>query len=194
LNRIRTELCAGAGLALLVLVLSAGCSSPDASHNSAPAPFKLNKQESVEFTPADDEFGERRAAAESANRVRKGDESRAPNEMTEGELYALPKFTVTRKGFLNFGLSVVTNTEVTLGGKIEWMRIGVVLPDSPAGRQGLFTGIEILAIDDQPVAELTREDMLHALFEREAGERLRLLVYSRQLGSLPRFVLLGLRP
>jgi C-terminal processing protease CtpA/Prc len=71
------------------------------------------------------------------------------------------------------------------------MRIGVVLPDSLAAREGLFTGIEILAIDGRPVAELTREDMLHSLFEREAGEQVRLLVYSRPFGPLPRFVTLG---
>jgi C-terminal processing protease CtpA/Prc len=85
---------------------------------------------------------------------------------------------------------VVTNTEVALGGTIEWMRVGVVLPESPAARAGLFTGIEIMAINNAPVSELSREEMLHQLFERESGEQVRLLVYSRQFGPLPRFVAL----
>jgi hypothetical protein len=168
----------------------AGCQGPAANEGATRAPFRLNPARSVEITPADDEFDQHRVEAGSTGRHRKRQDSAAPAEMTEGELYALPKFTVTRKGFLNFGLSVVTNTEVTLGGKIEWMRVGVVLPGSPAAHQGLFTGIEILAIDDRPVAELTREDMLHALFERESGEQVRLLVYSRQFGPLPRFITL----
>lgn len=168
-----------------------GCQGPSKPDAAGRATFKLNPARSVEITPADGEFDQRRAEAGSAGGKRKRQDSAAPAEMTEGELYALPKFTVTRKGFLNFGLSVVTNREVTLGGKIEWMRIGVVLPDSPAAHQGLFTGIEILAIDDRPVAELSREDMLHALFERESGEQVRLLVYSRPFGPLPRFVTLG---
>jgi PDZ domain len=171
-----------------------GCQGPAGNEGATRAPFRLNAARSVEITPADDEFDQHRSATGPASRSQKRRDSAAPSEMTEGELYALPKFTVSRKGFLNFGLSVVTNTEVTLGGKIEWMRIGVVLPGSPAARQGLFTGIEILAIDDRPIAELTREDMLHALFEREAGEQVRLLVYSRQFGPLPRFVILGPRP
>lgn len=180
--------------ALLLLsgaLLLASCRGPAAQNAAARAPFRLNPARSVEITPADDEFDQHRAETGSAGRHRKRPDSAIPGEMTEGELYTLPKFTVTRKGFLNFGLSVVTNTEVTLGGKIEWMRVGVVLPGSPAARQGLFTGIEILALDDRPVAELTREDMLHALFERESGEQLRLLVYSRQFGPLPRFITLG---
>jgi hypothetical protein len=181
-----------AGFILLsgVLIL-AGCQGSADSHISGRAPFKLNPARSVEITPADEEFDQRRAGAGATGGHRKLQDSATPSGMTEGELYALPKFTVTRKGFLNFGLSVVTNTEVTLGGKIEWMRVGVVLPGSPAARQGLFTGIEILAIDDRPVAELTREDMLHALFERESGEQVRLLVYSRPFGPLPRFITLG---
>jgi hypothetical protein len=169
----------------------AGCQGPAANEDATRAPFRLNPARSVEITPADDEFEQHRSATGPASRSRKRRDSAAPGGMTEGELYALPKFTVTRKGFLNLGLSVVTNTEVTLGGRIEWMRIGVVLPDSLAAREGLFTGIEILAIDGRPVAELTREDMLHSLFEREAGEQVRLLVYSRPFGPLPRFVTLG---
>lgn len=108
--------------------------------------------------------------------------------MTEGDIYELPKFTVTRKGFLNFGLSVVTNREVALGGAIEWMRVGVVLPGSPAARAGLFTGVAILAINGIPVTFMTREEMLHAFFEQESGENARLLVTSRFWGQLPQFV------
>jgi hypothetical protein len=180
---------ARAALGLLAVVFVAGCRTPSTGGTGS-ASFRLNKEKSVEITPADDEFDQRRSLAKSTGRNGQNKDSAARTGMTEGELYALPKFTVTRKGFLNFGLSVVTNTEVTLGGKIEWMRVGVVLPGSPAARQGLFTGIEILAIDDRPVAELTREDMLHALFERESGEQVRLLVYSRQFGPLPRFITL----
>jgi hypothetical protein len=172
-------------------LLLAGCQEPAGSAGSSRAPFRLNPARSVEITPADDEFARHRSSTETVTRGRRARDSVAQAGMTEGELYALPKFTVTRKGFLNFGLSVVTNTEVTLDGKIEWMRVGVVLPDSPAAREGLFTGIEILAIDGIPVAELNRADMLHALFEREAGEQVRLLVYSRPFGPLPIFVTLG---
>jgi len=178
-------------LLLSSALLLAGCQGSPGTHTPGRAPFKLDPARSVEITPADEEFDQHRTGTGATGRQQKQHDSAAPSGMSEGELYALPKFTVTRKGFLNFGLSVVTNTEVTLGGKIEWMRVGVVLPGSPAARQGLFTGIEILAIDDRPVTELTREDMLHALFERESGEQVRLLVYSRPLGPLPRFITLG---
>lgn len=176
-------------MALLVIGLAAGCQSPSAPA-AGPAPFKLNKRQSVEITPADEEFAERRALSGAAARAQKGKPAPAPGDMSESELYELPKFTVTKKGFVKFGLSVVTNTEVAAGGPIEWMRVGVVLPGSPAARQGLFTGVEILAIDNIPIARLTREDMLHLLFEREPGEHVRLLVYSRYFGSLPLFVTL----
>jgi hypothetical protein len=177
---------AGACVSIMLLLLAAGCHSPA---DAPAAAFRLNKAKSVEITPGDDEFVQRREDTNtSANRQPRMAPRSADAEMTESEIYALPKFTVARTGFRKLGLSVVTNTEVALGGKIEWMRIGVVLPGSPAGRQGLFTGIEILAIDNQPIAELSREAMLHLLFEREAGEPVRLLLYSRQFGPLPRFV------
>lgn len=178
-------------LLLSVVLLLAGCQGSPGTDTPGRAPFRLNPARSVEITPADEEFDQRRAGAGATGRQAKQPDSATSSGMSEGELYALPKFTVRRKGFLNFGLSVVTNTEVTLGGKIEWMRVGVVLPGSPAARQGLFTGIEILAIDGRPVTELSREDMLHALFERESGEQVRLLVYSRPFGPLPRFITLG---
>ncbi len=173
----------GALLALLCLV--AGCqSAPEKPTREAVRPTRAN---SVEITPTDEEFVERRATATVSKTAR----TKSPSaEITEGEVYALPKFSVARKGFRKLGLSVVTNTEVAVGGPIEWMRVGVVLPDTPAARQGLFTGIEILAINNIPVAQLSREDMLHQLFEREAGEPVRLLLYSRQFGPLPRFVTL----
>ncbi len=163
----------------------AGCQSPLAG--TATEPARLNKARSVEITPVDDAFARQRAAESPARTKRSSADA---TELTAGEVYELPKFTVSRKGFVNFGLSVVTNVEVTLGGKIEWMRVGVVLPDRPAARHGLFTGVEILAIDSVPIAQLSREDMLHALFEREAGEHVRLLVYSRKRSPLPRFVTL----
>jgi hypothetical protein len=170
-------------LCLLAIWLAAGCQSP-----SAAASAKLDKGRSVEITPADNEFRAHRAA--SASKERPGHGTRDPAELTEGEVYELPKFTVTEKGFAKFGLSVVTNTEVVHDGPIEWMRVGVVLPGSPAAQQGLFTGVEILAIDGKPIAELNREEMLHALFERESGDQVRLLVYSRHFAPLPRFVVL----
>lgn len=183
---IRAALLAAACLNLL---LSAGCQvQVAASESTTTGRPKLDKRRSVEITPVDDEFGEVRAVADaSAKRTRV---KRDAAELTTGELYELPKFTVSKKGFRKLGLSVVTNTEVAVGGPIEWMTVGVVLPGSPAARQRLFTGIEILAINGTPIAHLTREQMLHALFEREAGESVRLLIYSRHLGPLPMFVTL----
>jgi len=163
----------------------AGCQSPPAGPTATPP--KLNKARSVEITPEDDAFAQQRAAA-APTRLKKS--SSDASELTAGELYELPKFTVSRKAFVNFGLSVVTNVEVTLGGKIEWIRVGVVLPGRPAAQHGLVTGVEILAIDSVPIAQLNRDDMLHALFEREPGEHVRLLVYSRQISPLPRFITL----
>jgi C-terminal processing protease CtpA/Prc len=164
--------------------LAAGCQAPRADA-PAPAAVRPDKNTSVEITPSDDEFGQHRAETRARRPA-----GRHSADLAEGELYELPKFTVSRKGFAKFGLSVVTNTEVALGGPIEWMRVGVVIPGSPAARQGLFTGVEILAIDNIPVARLSREDMLHLLFERESGQQVRLLVYSRHFGSLPKFVTL----
>jgi hypothetical protein len=174
-------------LALLaaVLLLTA-CQSPPPPQTSGSERPRMDKRRSVEITPADEEFEQQRIA--TGNPAKKGRVSRDASELSEGELLELPKFTVTRKGLRKLGLSVVTNTEVALGGSIEWMRIGVVMPGSPAAQGGLFTGIEILAIDNVPIAQLSREDMLHLLFEREAGESVRLLVYSRHFGPLPRFV------
>lgn len=172
--------------ALIGLLGLAGCQTPPP--DAATERPKLDKRRSVEITPADGEFSELRTAAgteEKRNRPK-----RDAAELTTGELHELPKFTVTRTGLRKLGLSVVTNTEVAVGGPIEWMRIGVVIPGSPAARNGLFTGIEVLAINDVPIAHLSREDMLHQLFERESGQRVRLLVYSRHFGPLPRFVTL----
>ena len=174
-------------IALGALAWLPGCQSP--APNAA-AGFRLNQARSVEITPGDDEFAQRRENVPPTERRAAGKAAERDVGMSEAEVYALPKFTVARKGFRKFGLSVVTNTEVAVGGAIEWMRIGVVLPGSPAARQGLFTGIEILAIDNIPIAQLSREDMLHLLFEREAGEQVRLLVYARAFGPLPRFVTL----
>jgi hypothetical protein len=173
--------------ACLGLLLLGGCQV--AAHDSTTVGRpQLDKRRSVEITPADDEFGTARVAAGANDKATRS--KRDPADLTAGELYELPKLTVSRKGFRKLGLSVVTNTEVAAGGTIEWMRVGVVLPDSPAARQRLFTGIEILAINDTPVAHLSRDEMLHALFEREEGQAVRLLLYSRHFGPLPRFVTL----
>jgi hypothetical protein len=173
-------------LLLVGLLLAAGCQSAP-PEDAPPAPFKLNKSKSAEITPDGNEFGQRRQAAKTAKQ-RGG--TQASGEIDEGDLFQLPKFTVTQKSFANFGLSVVTNTEVLRGGDIEWMRVGIVLPGSAADRAGLRAGTEILAINGWPVSKLTREDMLHALFEQEPGGAVRLLVTSRQFGLLPLFVLL----
>jgi membrane-associated protease RseP (regulator of RpoE activity) len=177
-------------LCLLAVGLAAGCQSPPATRENATASPKLDKRRSVEITPADEEFIARRSAVRPAD-LRKQRSRAVVDELTEGEVYELPKFTVTERGFSKFGLSVVTNTEVVHDGLIEWMRIGVVLPGSPAAQQGLFTGMEILAIDGTPIARLDRAGMLQALFERKSGEQVRLLVYSRHFSPLPRFVVLG---
>lgn len=181
---IRTALAAILSLGLLSL---GGCQASALEATTSGRP-PADKRRSVEITPADEEFGAMRLAAGSAGRAAKA--PAGATDLTAGELYELPKLTVSRKGFRKLGLSVVTNTEVAAGGAIEWMRVGLVLPDSPAARQRLFTGIEILAINDTPVAQLSREEMLHALFEREEGQAVRLLLYSRQFGPLPRFVTL----
>lgn len=179
MNRTRAVLLGGA-------LLLAGCQSPPAG--TAATPARLNLARSVEITPEDEAFTQQRTAQAP---VRAKGSSANATELTASELYELPKFTVSRKAYMNFGLSVVTNVEVTSYGKIEWIRVGVVLPGRPAAQHGLVTGMEILAIDNVPIARLTRDDMLHALFEREAGEHVRLLLYSRQLlGPLPRFVTL----
>jgi C-terminal processing protease CtpA/Prc len=166
------------------VLLAVGCQGP-AGRSPGSEITRATKYTSVEITPEDDEFAELRTESRAARAPR-----RDASELTESELYEPPKFTVSRKGFAKFGLSVVTNTEVAVGGAIEWMRVGVVIPGSAAARQGLFTGVEILAIDNLPVARISREHMLHLLFERESGQQVRLLVYSRQFGPLPRFVTL----
>jgi hypothetical protein len=174
------------GALALAVWLAVGCqATPEPHPGDRPHPTKAN---SVEITPADDEFVQHRSGALAAGS--RPPSRRGGHELTETEVYSLPKFSVSRTGFRKLGLSVVTNTEVAVGGAIEWMQVGVVIPGSPAGQRGLFTGIEILAIDDVPIARLSREEMLHRLFERESGERVRLLVYSRQFGSLPRFIVL----
>jgi len=178
------------GLSLLALLLATSCQSPPVS-GAAQAPFKLNKSKSVEITPSGDDFDQHRTTVKSSAQTQRGKRTRPQDGMTEGDLYELPKFTVTRQGFLNFGLSVVTNREVTFGGAIEWMRVGVVLPDLPAARAGLFTGVAILAINGIPVTYMTREEMLHAFFEQESGDSVRLLVTSRYWGQLPQFVVLA---
>ena len=172
--------------AVIAIGLLAGCQSSRDASGSAPAEFKPNRDKSVEITPAADEFAQRRAQVRSQPKS----SGATATGLLEGEVITLPKFVVTEKGFAKFGLSVVTNTEVALGGRIEWMQVGVVIPGGRAAQQGLFTGLQILAIDGVVVTAITRDDMLHALFERTAGEHVRLLVYSRAFGPLPRFVIL----
>ena len=167
---------------LLTALLWAGCASPDARRDPASPDFKPAQGDSTEITPADSAFTERRKATRTA-----GGKSDS-NVLTEGEVVQLPKFVVTEKGFMNYGFSVVTNEEVVRDGPVKWVQVGVVLPGSIADQHNLTTGTKIVAINDVPVTDLRRDELLRLLFERESGEHVRLLVLSRSLGLLPIFI------
>lgn len=90
----------------------------------------------------------------------------------------LPRFEVRESTakISDFGMSVVTNFGVLFGSKIAWMRVGTVLPGSPAALAGLDSDDQIVLIDDLKVSDLDRQQMLHTFFQREPGARVRLLV------------------
>jgi C-terminal processing protease CtpA/Prc len=167
---------------MVAILLVAGCQSSDASRDPASPDFKPSRGESTEITPSDAAFTARR------NAVRATKSHADSNVLTEGEIVQLPKFVVNEKGFANYGFSIVTNEEVVRNGPVKWVQIGVVLPGSVADRHNLATGMKIVAIDNIPVTDFRRDDLLRALFERESGEHVRLLILSRSLGLLPIFV------
>ncbi len=168
---------------LLAVLAWTGCLTPSAINRDPASPdFKPSKRESAEITPSDDAFTERRKAPHA-----KGGKSDS-SVLTEGEVVQLPKFVVKEKAFANYGFSIVTNEEVLHNGAVKWVQVGVVLPGSIADQHNLDTGMKIVAINDVPVTELSRDELLRLLFERESGEHVRLLVLSRSLGLLPVFI------
>jgi len=161
-----------------------GCQSAPKTRDTSSARFRPSRSESLEITPASADFEQQRKRARSSTAGKS-------DGMTEGDIVELPKFVVTQKAFLNFGLSVVTNAEVKQGGKIEWVRVGLIIPGSLADQINLMPWDQILAIDRVMVTELDRETLLQLLFQKSAGERLTLLIMSRRNGLLPIFVTLG---
>lgn len=170
-------------LSLLVVTLCAtGCQAP-VGRNSSSAEDTPNASDASEITPASPAYAKWRAKAKPPSGARTDGDV-----ITEGELLQLPKFVVQEKGFVDFGFSIITNEEVLRGKPVKWVQVGVVLPGSLAERCQLTTGMKIVAIDNEPVTNLYREDLLYLLFERERGESVRLLVLSRKLGLLPIFL------
>jgi hypothetical protein len=169
---------------MLAALSLTGCQSAPEARDSSSASFRPGRSESVEITPAHADFEKERKRVKSSATGKS-------DSMTASDIVELPKFVVTQKAFLDFGLSVVTNAEVQRGGKIKWVRVGVVIPGSLADQNNLMPWDQILAIDRVMVTELDREAMLQLLFEKSAGERLTLLVMSRRNGLLPVFVTLG---
>lgn len=171
------------------LLLAAGCRSPDANRDPASVDFQPDASQAGEITPGSPAYNVWRTKAKSGQRGKADG-----GVVTEGEILQLPKFVVKEKGFVDYGFSIITNEEVLRGKPVKWVQIGVVLPDSIADRHNLTTGMKIIAIDNILVTDLRRDDLLHLLFERESGERVRLLVLSRATGLLPTFVDLGGKP
>lgn len=169
---------------LVSTLLLTGCQSAPETRDTSSASFRPGRSESVEITPANADFEQQRKRAKSSAAGKS-------DGMTEGDIVELPRFVVTQKAFLNFGLSVVTNAEVQRGGKIEWMRVGLVIPGSLAAQNNVAPWDQVLAIDGVMVTELDREGMLQALFQKSAGERVTLLIMARRNGLLPVFVTLG---
>lgn len=99
----------------------------------------------------------------------------------------LPRVEVTESRMTDYGMAIVTNIEVLRHQPIEWMKVGTVLPGSAAHLAGLSTDERILAINDRPVRDYTRTEMLDVFFARERGDRVKLLVISDRV-PLPRFV------
>lgn len=173
---------------LFAMLALAGCqTSVDTADVSSPS-FRPDRRQSVEITPVNVEFERRRT------QVRATAATPGMAGPVEGDIIELPKFVVTEKGFVQFGLSVVTNAEVKRGGRITWMRVGLVIPGSLAARNKLDTWDQILALDGVIVTELDREGMLRALFQKHSGERLTLHILARRHGMLPAVVRLVHQP
>ncbi|HEX2854630.1 MAG TPA: PDZ domain-containing protein [Opitutaceae bacterium] len=114
---------------------------------------------------------------------------KTPAPQNSGDLFKLPSYEVRESAFSDFGMSVRTNMEVKWGASVEWMLVIGVDAGSSAAKLNLSVGDRILAIGGRLVAELSRDEMLAALFQRKKGERVEFLVLGvRQ--SLPRFVTL----
>jgi hypothetical protein len=96
----------------------------------------------------------------------------------------LPRFEVRESGMrvTDFGMSVVTNFGVLFGGKIQWMRVGTVVPGSSAALRGLAMDDQIALIGDTKVSDFSRSLMLHTFFHRKLGDRIRLLVRDGRTG------------
>ena len=105
----------------------------------------------------------------------------------QGESVEMQVYEVRESAFTDFGMSVMTNSEVKWGGEIEWMRVSAVVPGTSAAKQNLGSGDRIMAIDDRLVTKLSRDAMLEVLFQRKTGDRVNLLVLGKGQ-SMPRFV------
>jgi len=110
--------------------------------------------------------------------------SRTRAELQGGDFFAVPP---AEDGLTDFGLTVVTNKGVRQGGPIKWIVIAGIAPRSHAEMAGLAVGDEIMAVDGVLLEELPRDGLLRGLFGRQAGERIRLLVY-KPTQTLPYFV------
>jgi hypothetical protein len=99
--------------------------------------------------------------------VAAGTEGTPPDD---GEVKHLAPFVVKETKISDFGLSIVTNFGVIWGGKIEWMRVGKVVPGSAAALAQLNPDDEIALIDGQPRSGMSRETMLRIFFQRKMGD------------------------
>lgn len=106
-----------------------------------------------------------------------------------GEPIRLPVYRVQEGAFSDFGMAVKTNFEVASGGAVQWMEVSGLEPGGSAAARGLAVGDRILALDTVAVTALSKAGMLEALFQRQKGERMRVLVMARR-DAFPRFVVL----
>ncbi len=110
--------------------------------------------------------------------------ARTRAELQAGDVFGL---SVAPDGLTDFGLTVVTNHGVRQGGPIQWIVIGDVAPRSHAALAGLVMGDEIMAVDGVLLENLPRDGLRRGLFDRQAGDRIRLLVHT-STQTLPQFV------
>jgi len=110
--------------------------------------------------------------------------SRTRAELQDGDFFTVPP---AGDELTDFGLSLVTNKGVRQGAPIQWIVITEIAPRSHAEMVDLMRGDEIMAVDGVMLAELPRDTMLRGLFGRQAGDRIRLLVY-KPTQTLPYFV------
>lgn len=173
-------------LLLAGISMLAGCQMQP---NVEPGANKPNKDRSAEVTLDHPAYAEKRTTMRNTDGPKRGMIPAADAEViTEGEVFQLPKFVIKERRFLDLGFSLVTNREVLRGGAIQWAQVGVVLPGSLAARHNLSTGMQILAVDGVLITDMDRDRLIRMVFERQPGERIRLLVLSRQFGLLPVFV------